>query len=39
MTYMSVYPLALGDIYVGIPFNLERHICRLTSNRVKTIFL
>jgi len=31
---MSVYPLTLGDIYVGIPFNLGRHICRLTSERV-----
>jgi len=26
MTYISVYPLTLGDIYVGIPFNLERHV-------------
>jgi len=38
MTYMtSVYPLTLGDIYVGIPFNLGRHICRLTSKRVEAI--
>jgi len=31
---MSVYPLTLGDIYVGIPFNPRQHICRLTSKRV-----
>jgi len=34
MTYMSVYPLTLGDIYVGIPFTRGRHISRLTSKRV-----
>ena len=32
---MSVYPLTLGDVYVGIPFTRGRHICRLTSKRVK----
>jgi len=31
---MSVYPLTLGDIYVGIPFTRGRHICRLTFKRV-----
>jgi len=36
---MSVYPLTLGDIYVGIPFNLGRHICRLTSKRVNSFNL